>query len=138
MFEALRKANIARLPEFKNSRGEPAHSKPDGSDWSPAQWLQALVGEIGEFANIRKKFERGDLTYEAYIGAAWRELGDIQTYLDILAMRCLDTPVSPHPEGLDLGEITTLKFNEISVRVGSTVRLSRATGMAFREGGDVL
>ena len=63
-FDTLRKANIARLPEFKNSKGEPAHSKSDGSDWSPAQWLQAVIGELGEYANVMKKVERGDLTFE--------------------------------------------------------------------------
>lgn len=33
-FAELREANIARLPQFKNKHGEPAHSQPDGSDWS--------------------------------------------------------------------------------------------------------
>ena len=47
-FNTLRQANLRRLPEFKNSKGEPAHSEPDGSDWSPAQWLQALAGEVGD------------------------------------------------------------------------------------------
>lgn len=58
-FNTLGAANKARLPHFKNSKGERAHSKQDGSDWSPAQWLQAVCGELGEYANARKKFERG-------------------------------------------------------------------------------
>lgn len=116
-FDALRGANKARLPQFKNKHGELAHSKPDGSDWSPAQWLQAVVGELGEYANVRKKYERGDLTLEEFQVEAAKELADVQTYLDILAMQV----------GVDLGRATTDKFNEVSVRVGSTIRL---------EGGD--
>lgn len=122
-FNALRGANQARLPEFKNKHGSLAHAKPDGSDWSPAQWLQAVVGELGEFANIRKKFERGDLSFEEYEIEAAKELADVQTYLDILAMRCLDTPDEPHASGVDLGQATIDKFNEVSERVGSRVYL---------------
>lgn len=122
-FNALRGANTARLPQFKNSKGEQAHSKPDGSDWSPAQWLQAVMGELGEYANKRKKFERGDITAEEFAVEAAKELADVQTYLDILAMRCLDTNIA-HPRGINLGEATIDKFNEVSIRVGSDVRLA--------------
>lgn len=121
---ALRAANIQRLPTFKNSRGEAAHSRPDGSDWSPAQWLQACVGELGEFANVRKKYERGDLTHGEYAEMAAKELADVQTYLDLLALRALDfRDGTPHPTGVDLGAATVAKFNEVSERVGSPVRL---------------
>src|SRR5690606_41503327 len=84
-FNALRAANMARLPEFRNRHGEPAHKEPDGSDWSPAQWLQAVLGELGEYANVRKKFERGDLTLEEFYAVATEELVDVECYLDILA-----------------------------------------------------
>lgn len=120
-FATLRKANTLRLPTFKNKHGKLAHSKKDGSDWSPAQWLQAVVGELGEYANKRKKFERGDLSFDEYATEAAKELADVQTYLDILAMRCLDKPGAPHPTGVDLGKATVEKFNEVSRRVGSTV-----------------
>lgn len=110
-FFTLRAANIARLPTFKNSKGELAHSEPDGSDWSPAQWLQALVGELGEYANKRKKFERGDISAEEFKIEAAKELADVQIYLDILAFRL----------GVDLGQATEDKFNEVSRRVGSSV-----------------
>ncbi len=113
-FNALRGANTARLPQFKNKHGQLAHSKPDGSDWTPAQWLQAVMGELGEYANVRKKFERGDLNADEFMQEAAKELADVQTYLDILAMQL----------GIDLGEATMDKFNEVSERVGSTVRLS--------------
>jgi NTP pyrophosphatase (non-canonical NTP hydrolase) len=112
-FNQLRQANIARLPQFKNCHGEPAHSKPDGSDWSPAQWLQAVTGELGEYANLRKKFERGDVDADTFKINAAKELADIVTYLDILAMQL----------GIDLGDATIEKFNEVSERVGSSIKL---------------
>lgn len=61
-FDALRGSNVRRLPEFKDRHGRVAHFRPDGSDWSDAEWLQAIVGELGEYANLRKKVTRGDLT----------------------------------------------------------------------------
>jgi NTP pyrophosphatase (non-canonical NTP hydrolase) len=122
-FTELRRANTARLPQFKNKHGGLAHSQPDGSDWSPAQWLQAMVGETGEYANIRKKFERGDLTFDEYREAAAKELADIQIYLDLLAKRALDLPGQPHPTGIDLGKAVREKFNEVSRRVGCEVML---------------
>lgn len=123
-FSSLRQANIARLPEFKDANGRPAHESEDGSDWSPAQWLQAVIGELGEYANIRKKFERGDLELEEFKELAWKELADVQCYLDILARRCLDTSEETHPTGVDLGQSVIDKFNLISERVKSSVRLS--------------
>jgi len=107
-FDTLRTANLARLPFFKNRRGEPAHTAPDGSDWSPAQWLQAVLGELGEYANFRKKYERGDISATTFLAEAGKELGDVQTYLDILAYQL----------GLDLGEVTRQKWNRVSRRIG--------------------
>lgn len=110
-FETLRQANLARLPTFKNKHGELAHSKADGSDWSPAQWLQAAVGELGEYANVRKKYERGDLNESEFNELAAKELADVVTYLDILAAQLK----------INLGEAVTNKFNEISERVESPI-----------------
>lgn len=112
-FNVLRGANIKRLPTFKNAKGEPAHSEPDGSDWSPAQWLQAVTGELGEYANIRKKFERGDINEEEFHALARAELADVVTYLDILAFRL----------GIDLGNAVIEKFNFISDRVKSPIKI---------------
>ncbi|MGC4002840.1 MAG: MazG-like family protein [Pirellulales bacterium] len=114
-FDQLRAANTARLPLFKNKHGEPAHSKAGGSDWSPAQWLQAMVGEVGEYANLRKKFDRGDVTAEEFRNEAAKELADVQIYLDLLALQL----------GIDLGEATRSKFNEVSRRVGCDVTLTQ-------------
>jgi hypothetical protein len=122
-FDDLRAANIARLPLFRNCHGEVAHSMPDGSDWSPAEWLEAVTGELGEYANFHKKFRRGDITCDEFMIHASKELADVQTYLDILARRCLDLPGKPHATGIDLGWATVEKFNEVSKRVGCDVFL---------------
>lgn len=193
-FDELREANVARLPLFKNRHGQPAHTTQDGSDWTPAQWLQALLGELGEFARARLDYELGAITKEQYEVMAAKELADVQTYLDILALRALDVTrtvhcvadpaellmavvaslgeyanerkkfergdlgisdfqersgqmlrsahmatcrllspdltreraggqavVEAHPDGVDLGQATADKFNEVSRRVGAPV-----------------
>lgn len=113
-FNQLRAANVNRLPQFKNRRGEPAHTHPLGHDWSPADWMVAMVGEVGEAASVMKQLRRGDFDPKDYpniMRSLAKELADIQTYLDLLALRY----------GFDLGEETARKFNEVSVRVGADV-----------------
>lgn len=107
-FRTLREANMKRLPLFKNAKGKKAHSKDDGSDWSPASWLQAAVGELGEYANLRKKVERGDLTLEEAKSDLGDELADVVIYLDILAAQL----------GIDLGNAVMNKWNKTSKKVG--------------------
>jgi NTP pyrophosphatase (non-canonical NTP hydrolase) len=94
-FSTLRDANRARVPQFRNSQGGAAHSKADGSDWSPSQWMQALVGELGELARVRVQYEAGQLSYEDYVIEARKEIADVQCYLDLLSSRVLDK-VEPH------------------------------------------
>lgn len=99
-FSSLREANSARMPLFKNRLGGPAHTQPDGSDWNPASWLQALVGELGEYARARHLYETGEMSYEDYVIEAHKELADVQCYLDLLALRSLDKvdTSSPHQD----------------------------------------
>ena len=122
-FNILREANIRRLPTFKNAKGEYAHRREDGYDQSLGDWMTALVGEVGEAANLIKKVTRGDMTLDTVVKTNYdntittvrdelaKELADIQTYLDILAFRV----------GIDLGDATIKKFNEVSKRVGSNI-----------------
>lgn len=110
-FNVLRGANKERLPQFKNAKGQPAHSEPDGSDWSLAEWCNAITGELGEAANIIKKIRRGDMSLDEAREALAEEFADVVTYLDITAMRA----------GVDLGEAVKKKFNKVSERVGSSV-----------------
>lgn len=123
-FDNLRTANVRRLPLFKNRLGQPAHSRPDGSDWSLAQWCNAVVGEIGEAANIIKKIDRGDMTLDQARPLLAKEFADVVTYLDILAFRA----------GVDLGEATRQKWNEVSDRVGCGLQINEF-GSCYKEDG---
>jgi NTP pyrophosphatase (non-canonical NTP hydrolase) len=118
-FAELRKANSLRLPQFKNAEGGLAHSEPDGSDWTPADWMVAVVGEVGEAANIMKKIRRGDfgevgsVSYCSAINRLEKEFADIVTYMDLMAYQFR----------VDLGRAIEMKFNEVSGRVNSTICL---------------
>lgn len=116
-FRQLRAANARRLPQFRNARGERSHPKDDGSDWSPADWMVAVVGELGEAANLMKKIRRGDFAPGADTAAAAEKLrhefADFITYADIMAYQF----------GIDLGEAVREKFNIVSQRVGADVTL---------------
>jgi len=110
----LRRANVVRLPTFRNANGDPAHAKPDGSDWKLSAWSNAVCGELGEAANIIKKIERGDFHLDLSREALADELADVLIYLDLLAFQA----------GVDLGAAVVSKFNKTSVKVGSPVRIS--------------
>lgn len=125
-FDELRKANINRLPLFKDAKGRRAHSKKDGSDWPLSKWNNAILGELGELANLIKKYERGDFKLDdicdgSYVDKSpmtfhdWmaQEIADVQIYLDLLAYQLR----------VDLGEATRDKFNIVSDRVGVNVKL---------------
>lgn len=111
-FNELRVANATRVGQFRNGRGQLAHNA-DGSDWSPCDWMTALTGEVGEAANLIKKVRRGDFDLDEVRGDLADELADIACYLDLLARSV----------GVDLGEATRSKFNRVSDRVGSPVKL---------------
>lgn len=110
-FNVLRAANEQRLPQFRDAHGRFAHSDPDGNDWSPNDWMVAVVGEVGEAANIMKKVRRGDLTPEEAKPMLAKEFADAAIYLDLMAKR----------HGVDLGRAILEKFNEVSERVHSTI-----------------
>jgi len=112
-FSELREANMKRLPLFRDAKGRICH-KPDGSDWTYAQWLNAATGELGELSNLIKKIDRGDFTVEELRDDLGREAADVVTYLDILMNRL----------GIDYGLAVRNKFNEVSDRVGCDVKLS--------------
>ena len=105
-FNTLREANTRRMLTDKYSVCE--------RTWTTAHWLQAMVGEVGELANILKKVDRGDFPRVVAYPQIAAELADIQTYLDILA----------HKLNINLGEATIGKFNIVSKRVGSDVYIS--------------
>lgn len=109
-FDALRRANMQRLPRFKNRKGEPAHSKADGSDWSLNDWYTAAAGEMGELGSKLKQIRRGDISLgdDVTLIEVAKEIADVIIYLDILAYQLR----------LSTGAIVRAKFNEVSERVG--------------------
>lgn len=79
-------------------------------EWSATDWACALGGEVGELLNKIKKRRRGEDISDEEIED---EAGDIVAYLDLLLQR----------EGLDLATAVKRKFNKVSDRVGSGVKL---------------
>lgn len=94
----LQDAAKARLPLFRSSKGSLSHSKADGSDWSPADWLAATLGELGEFARERHLYETGQCSRAEYVAVAPKELADVQIYLATVATRALDETRPRHPQ----------------------------------------
>lgn len=114
-FNTLRAGNEVRLREtakFAKCR-----------DWSTAQWLQALVGEVGEAANVMKKIDRGDYTEDEAREHLSKELADVQIYLDLLAAKLK----------IDLGKVTMDKFDEVSKRVGANVYIDHDGWHRYRD-----
>lgn len=102
-FDRLRLANVARC--------EQSFYPLDERDL--ASWLLCVTGELGELAETLNGKRRGvpvDLDLAAVAG----ELSDVVTYLDLLAARA----------GIDLGRAVAEKFDVVSERVGSPIRLS--------------
>ena len=91
-FKTLRAANVERLPQFKTREGAAAHAQRDGSDWTPAQWFQALVGELGEVAEIMlmRRDSPEEMDSDTFRLCIRNELADVACYLDLLALRVLD------------------------------------------------
>lgn len=110
---ALRAANLDRLPQFRNGQGQPAHDRPDGSDWSLNDWFTAVTGEVGELGNLLKKVRRGDFTIEEARTKIAGEIADVLIYLDILAFHC----------GVALDDAAVATFNAKSEQVSATTRL---------------
>lgn len=107
-FDELRVANVTRCEA----------SFHPVADWSPTDWACAMAGEVGEACNLVKKLRRGEPIPLADIGD---ELADVVAYLDLLAARL----------GIDLGGAVARKFNSVSQRVGSDLRLPETARAAL-------
>lgn len=99
-FEELRRKNLERC---------------EGSfhpleDWSPTDWATAMAGECGEACNLIKKLRRGEAISPDEIA---HELADVVIYADLLCSRI----------GRHLGAAVVEKFNIVSKRVGSKVKI---------------
>jgi NTP pyrophosphatase (non-canonical NTP hydrolase) len=95
-------------------------------DWTPSDWACALAGEAGEVCNAVKKLRRlkdgtntakDPQTESEAIKAIGAELADTIIYADLLAARL----------GIDLSYEVEVKFNEVSRRMNSPIRISSGT-----------
>ena len=111
-FSKLREANVRRCEEVFHKL----------DDWSPTDWATAMAGECGEVCNEVKKLRRLDSADSVLDSSAMREylttligneLADLIIYADLLAARM----------GIDLSERIKFKFNEVSDKRKSTVKL---------------
>jgi NTP pyrophosphatase (non-canonical NTP hydrolase) len=105
-FQTLRIQNVKRC--------EKAFHSVDG--WSESDWACAAAGEMGEICDAIKKRRRGwdkpGVTAPS-VDDVGKEIADTICYLDLLAARL----------NIDLSAAVRDKFNEVSDRVGSDVRL---------------
>ncbi|MEM1099737.1 MAG: hypothetical protein AAGH92_13240 [Planctomycetota bacterium] len=99
-FHAMRVANVARCLSVYHPVKE----------WSPTDWATAVAGEVGEACTLIKKRRRGEGISKTAIAD---ELADAVIYLDLLA-EALD---------IDLGGAVVRKFNVVSDRVGSGIKI---------------
>jgi NTP pyrophosphatase (non-canonical NTP hydrolase) len=98
----LRRKNPERCKAF----GHAVHDMP------VTFWATALAGETGELCNLIKKVERGDNILSIHEQLS-KEAADIVIYLDLLCTK-LD---------IDLQAAIIQKFNEVSDRVNSPIKL---------------
>lgn len=102
-FDELRRASYMRaVTAFKHAEGL--------VDWSPGEWTNAMAGEVGEACNLTKKLKRDGNIDIQEIG---KEIADVVIYADLCATRL----------GLRLEDCIRAKFNEVSERKGSGVKL---------------
>ena len=90
------------------------------SDWTPAEWLAACIGELGEAAHVVKVISRqrdnlvkSNLDVDQIQTMLAEEIADTVIYLDMLA----------HSLNIELGAAIVEKFNRKSEEIGSSIFL---------------
>jgi NTP pyrophosphatase (non-canonical NTP hydrolase) len=98
---------------------------PDGfnhrlSGWSTSDWMTALMGEVGEAANVVKKLNRyrdgvpgNKLSEDELQEQLFKELGDVFVYLDLMAQHL----------GFNIEDAVIQVFNAKSAEIGYPIRL---------------
>jgi NTP pyrophosphatase (non-canonical NTP hydrolase) len=91
------------------------------NEWSSSDWMTALVGEVGEAANVVKKLNRirdnvpgNKLTKDELCNQLRKELGDVYVYLDLMSQSL----------GFFIVDAATEVFNAKSKEIGYTKELS--------------
>jgi NTP pyrophosphatase (non-canonical NTP hydrolase) len=93
------------------------------SGWSTSDWMTAMVGEVGEAANIVKKLNRvrdgvpgNKQTPDELRAALRKELGDVFVYLDLMCQSL----------GFTVADAAAEVFNAKSAEIGYPVELRSA------------
>ncbi len=93
--------------------------------WSASDWMTALVGEIGEAANVIKKLNRvrdgipgNKASPELLRDQLRKELGDVFVYLDLLCQA----------HGFSVAEAAVEVFNAKSDELGCPIRMPQPQG----------
>jgi NTP pyrophosphatase (non-canonical NTP hydrolase) len=107
---------------------------PDGfshplDSWSTSDWFTALLGELGEAANVAKKLNRvrdgvkgNRETADALRVKLRQELGDAFVYLDLLAQH----------EGFNIGAAAVEVFDAKSEELSCSIRITASGSEAER------
>ncbi len=101
-FELISEANRERCEEVFHPLDE----------WSESEYGNALAGECGELCNNIKKRRRGT---NISLKECGKEMADVYLYLDLIASKM----------GINLLDCIINKFNEVSKKKKSKIRLSR-------------
>lgn len=89
-----------------------------------AQRLMVVMSCLGAYANARKKLDRGDMSLADFESLSVTPLNDaIHAITMLMVNGPANAVVEAHATGVDLARAAVEKFNEVSVRVGGTVRL---------------
>lgn len=112
-FEEFSAANRARC-ESPQGFGHPL------AGWSTSDWMTAVMGELGEAANVVKKLNRyrdgipgNKLSETALHDQLRKELGDVFVYLDLLAQSL----------GFQIADAAVEVFNSKSDEIGYPKKL---------------
>lgn len=102
----MKNLTIKKLTDESVDRAERyIHTDGGIQVWDEAAWMMALMGEVGEAANMLKKVKRGSLKWNKKTKKeVAHELADIQCYLVLLAARL----------EIDLTDAVIEKFNLVS------------------------
>lgn len=117
----VRIINAARCERWHGEATTYDKTPPLSTQWSGADWSNAMGGECGEAQNVVKKLRRGesgtpskkDGTREELLAALGDEIADTILYGDLLA----------NYYGIDLSAAIRRKFNAVSEREGFPERL---------------
>lgn len=113
-----------KFSELNRARCEaPDGFNHDLASWSASDWVTAIVGELGEAANVVKKLNRyrdgingNKETAEALRAKLRQELGDTFVYLDLLCQSL----------GFSLVEAAVEVFNAKSAEIGYPAKIEVA------------